>query len=621
MKNIKYIIFTLVFLFSCQQQKPLRFVLFTDTHLADNTTGAQDLRLAVSDVNAHNNIDFVLVSGDITDLNIDNHLQTAKQILDSLDVPYYIIPGNHDTKWSGSAGANFRALWGDDKFSFTAGGYKFIGFHQGPVLRMDDGHIPREVLSWLENELQNAGADQPVILVMHYPLDSSIDNWILCVNIIRDYNIKAIIHGHGHRNRLRYCQGIPGFMGRSTLRARELKGGYTIFTLRNDSLIALERTTGGPDVNIWAADQMAKKHAVRSVPDSLRPSFGMNDSYPQAKLSWLFQSGNLMTASPTLDGTRVFAGDVSGTMYSISALDGAVIWKYQGAGAIYGTAAVCNNNLVFTAADSMIYCLNAETGTENWKVITGNALVSVPVIENDIVYVGASDGIFRAIDLRHGEIIWEYPDVGSFVETKPLIYQNKIYFGAWDGYLYALNQGNGELEWKWHTGKNSPLYSPAACWPVAADGKIFVATPDRYLSAIRVVDGQTIWRDNHWKFRETVGVSGNGQLVFGRSMTDSVVAFAANVGKPKIIWAEDFGYGYDIAPSMPVEKDGTLFWGTKNGLIIAADAVSGELKWKYKFENYLINTVTPVSAGQVLFSNIDGNIGLLRDESGHNEKF
>ena len=104
-------------------------------------------------------------------------------------------------------------------------------------------------------------------------------------------------------------------------------------------------------------------------------------------------------------------------------------------------------------------------------------------------------------------------------------------------------------------------------------------------------------------------------------MTDSVVAFAANVGKPKIIWAEDFGYGYDIAPSMPVEKDGTLFWGTKNGLIIAADAVSGELKWKYKFENYLINTVTPVSAGQVLFSNIDGNIGLLKDESGHNEKF
>ncbi len=97
-------------------------------------------------------------------------------------------------------------------------------------------------------------------------------------------------------------------------------------------------------------------------------------------------------------------------------------------------------------------------------------------------------------------------------------------------------------------------------------------------------------------------------------MTDSVVAFSVKAAKSQIVWANDFAYGYDIAPSMPMEKDGTLFWGTKNGLIIAADAVDGKVLWKYKFENYLINTVTPLSANQVIFSNIDGNIGLLESE-------
>jgi outer membrane protein assembly factor BamB/predicted phosphohydrolase len=604
-----FLIICTIFL-SCQEQKPIRFILFSDTHLAANTTGAEDLRLAVADVNMLSENDFVLISGDITDMNVGSYLDSAKQILDNLHAPYYIIPGNHDTKWSGSAGANFRALWGDDKFSFTFAGYKFIGFHQGPVLRMDDGHIPREVLTWLENELKKTGPDQPVILVMHYPLNSSIDNWIECVNIIKDYNIKAIIHGHGHRNRLRYYQGIPGLMGRSTLRAREDRGGYTLFTIRNDSVFAQERTTGGPYGDIWAATPLAQD-SVQSVPDSLQPTYEINDRFPEVQLSWLFQSGNMMTASPTFDGSTLFVGDVSGTIYAMSQKEGTVLWNFKASGAIYGTAAVYNNSLVFTAADSMIYCIDSETGVEKWKVSTGNALVSVPAIRDEIVYVGASDGIFRALDLRHGEIIWEFPHIGSFVETKPLLYDNKVIFGAWDGNLYALNMETGELEWKWNTGKLSPLYSPAACWPVAADGKIFVATPDRYLSAIRAGDGKTVWRDNHWKFRETVGISQDDQIVFGRSMTDSVVAYSADTNQPNVVWASDFKYGYDIAPSMPMEKNGTLFWGTKNGLITAADAQSGQLKWQYKFENFLINTVMPISADQVLFSNIDGNVGLL----------
>ncbi len=458
MHYFKYIIILTLFFIACNQQKPIRFVLFTDTHLAENTTGAEDLRLAVTDVNAQTDIDFVLVSGDITDMNIDHHLEMAKQILDSLSVPYYIIPGNHDTKWSGSAGANFRALWGDDKFSFVAGPYRFIGFHQGPVLRMDDGHIPREVLTWLERELQKAGPEQPIILVMHYPLNASIDNWIECVDIIKNYNIKAMIHGHGHRNRLKYYQGIPGYMGRSTLRAKEEKGGYTLFTLRNDSLIAQERTSGGPYGEIWAKDQLAANLSVQSVPDSLQPSYEINDQYPQVRISWLYQSGNMMTASPVYDGNRIYAGDVSGTMYALSPTDGEVVWKYRGAGAIYGTAAVEEENLVFTSADSQIYCLNSTTGSVNWKVKTGNAMVSVPVIHEGVVYVGASDGIFRSLDLYTGETIWENSEIPGFVETKPLVYHEKVFFGAWDGHLYALSQRDGTLAWKWNTGKVKPAY-------------------------------------------------------------------------------------------------------------------------------------------------------------------
>jgi outer membrane protein assembly factor BamB/predicted phosphodiesterase len=610
----KYIkIAALLFLLycGCKESSSFKFALFSDTHIIENSSAIEDLQAVVSDVNNNSEIKFVLVSGDITEINTGENLKIAKKILDGLNKPYYIIPGNHDTKWSGSGGANFRAFWGDDKFVFDYDDYRFIGFHQGPVLRMDDGHISLETLDWLKENLKQAGKDKPIILVMHYDLTSSIDNWFECISLIKDYNIKAIIHGHGHRNRLKYYNNIPGIMGRSTLRARSSSAGYTLFEIHDDSLFASERKTDSDTSSQWAKISLKGRFLIESVPDSILPDYSVNNEFPEVKLKWLYNSGYTMTASPVCDDENVYVGNISGSLIVIDKKSGKELWKFQSGEAIYGTAAMEKNLIVFTSADSAIHCIDANTRTEIWKVKTGNAMVSVPVIENDIVYVGSSDGIFRSLDLKSGDLLWEKRSIKGYVETKPLVYENKIIFGAWDNKLYALDKNTGKSVWTWEGPFKHPLYSPAACWPVAAFGKIFVAAPDRNVSAIDAKNGETIWRTYQWKFRETIGASEDGKYIFARSMTDSVIAFQSSASKAKVIWANNFGYGYDIAPSMPMEKDDTVFWGTKNGLIIAADSKTGKLKWKYKFQNYLINTVFPISDHEVIFSNIDGNVGLL----------
>ncbi|UCF63719.1 MAG: PQQ-binding-like beta-propeller repeat protein [bacterium] len=609
--KITLLIVGILFFLSCSQDRTIRFALFSDTHVSENTTGAEDLRMAVKDVNELENLDFVLISGDITEMNIGNNLQIAKRILDSLTVPYYIIPGNHDTKWSGSAGANFRSLWSDDKFVFDAGKYRFIGFHQGPVLRMDDGHIPRADLDWLQDNLRAAGRDKPVILVMHYPLTPAVDNWFECIDIIREFNIQAIIHGHGHRSSLSYYNGIPGIMGRSTLRASNEYGGFSLLELRHDSIFVSEMATGSGEKRKWLGLDLTAGTGIQPVADSLLPDYSVNQKYPQIKLKWLFDGGFTTTASPVTDDSQVYIGDVSGHLHVLDLRTGLERWSYLAGGAIYSAAAVDSNYLVFNAADSIVHCLKRDKQSLLWQYRTNNALLAVPVIFKGVVYTGASDGIFRAINLADGKLIWQFQKVMGFVETRPLIFRDKVIFGAWDGHLYALNLNDGSLAWTWHGEISSPLYSPAACWPVGAYGKVFIAAPDRFLSAVDVQTGKTIWRNNDWKFRETVGISNVGDVAYARSMTDSVIAISTHSRNFNLVWHENFKYGYDIAPSMPMEKDGTLFWGTKNGLITAANAKDGKLIWQYRFENYLINTVEPISSGQVVFSNIDGKTGLI----------
>ncbi|MCK5572964.1 MAG: metallophosphoesterase, partial [Bacteroidetes bacterium] len=87
---------------ACEVEEPageLRFAWLSDTHVGGGT-GTSDLRAAVRDINTFHDVDFVILSGDITEYGSNAQLLTAKRTLDSLNMPYYIIPGNQDTRWS-----------------------------------------------------------------------------------------------------------------------------------------------------------------------------------------------------------------------------------------------------------------------------------------------------------------------------------------------------------------------------------------------------------------------------------------------------------------------------------------------------------------------------------------
>ncbi len=77
------------------QTNSFRFAFISDTHIGSPNGGAEeDLRRTVADINSMDNVAFVVITGDITELGTDAEIKLAKQILDSLDVPYYIIPGS-----------------------------------------------------------------------------------------------------------------------------------------------------------------------------------------------------------------------------------------------------------------------------------------------------------------------------------------------------------------------------------------------------------------------------------------------------------------------------------------------------------------------------------------------
>ena len=605
----------LCLILSSLRGEDFRFALLTDIHVSSDSLAYNDLRRSVEQINKIRNLDFVIVSGDVTEEGDRASLKRVKFLLDQLNVKYYITSGNHETKWSESGATDFSHIFGSDRFKFEHKGLLFLGFNSGPVIRMADGHVSPQDISWMKKELGTVGKEKPVILVTHYPLqEGDVDNWYDVTDAVRPYNIRSVLGGHYHRNLLFSYDGIPGILSRSNLRGKERVGGYSIFQVTVDSILAYEQKIG-EEPRKWAGYSLSRKYYSADNSGYKRPDYSVNNEYKQVKEYWTIKTGAGIYSSPVLYNENIYVGDDLGYLSCYVLKNGNKKWSFRSDNRIVGTPAVANGIIVFGSADKNIYGVNSKTGKLVWKYTANEAVLGAVTIEDGVAYVGASDHTFRALDVKTGKLRWEFIGVKGYIETRPFLYEGKVIFGAWDNNLYALDKTTGKELWKWNGNLTRMHFSPAAVWPVAANGKVFITDPQRAMTAIDASNGQTVWRTFQSMVRETIGLSADKMRLYSKTMQDSVVCFSTQGNVPKQIWATNVKFGYEHAPSMLVEKDGVVFGSTKSGLIFALDALSGKLLWKHKIGNSLISTVVPLSATECVFTSTSGEVGILRANS------
>ncbi|MBC7948755.1 MAG: PQQ-binding-like beta-propeller repeat protein [Chitinophagaceae bacterium] len=615
MKRLSLVILALViFLGASSQHNPFRFAFLSDTHIGSPDGKAEeDLRRTVADVNQMEGIAFVVITGDITELGTNEEIMRAKKIFDELKVPYYIIPGNHDTGWSESGGVSFSTIFGSDKFSFEHNGIRFLGCASGPYVRMSDGHVPRSALNWLDKELGNLKAGQPVVFLNHYPIDNGLDNWYEITDRLRKHNTWTILCGHGHANRAMNFEDIPGVMGRSNLRAKAEVGGYNLVDVRQDSILFTVKKPGFTDIRQWTGVKIQPYRepvfdTTRKFP---RPDYSINEKYKQVTEKWRYSSNANVISTPAVSGEQVIFGNQDGKLVSLSLKNGKQNWSFDTQGAIFSSPAIENNLAVFGSGDGFIYCIDIRNGKLKWKHQAKAAVLGSPIIRKDTVFIGGSDHSITAHGLATGKVLWSFNGLDGPVVSTPIVYEDKIIFGAWDRHLYCLERKSGTLLWKWNNGSTVRNFSPASCIPVARNGVVYVVAPDRYISAIDVKTGVTLWRNNDATVRESIGMSDDGQWIYGKTMQDTIVAYAASREKQSAAWKLHCGFGYEHVPSMLIEKQGQVFFGTKNGVVYAIDPKNKDVEWAHKIDNSMVNTVRVLDKQKLVVSTMDGKVVLL----------
>lgn len=612
------------------QTEPVVFAYLSDVHLSEGSPRIGNLEKCIEDINANDEVQFVILAGDITEFGADSEIELAKNLLDKLNKPYYIVAGNHDAKWSESGCNTFAKVFGYEQFDFEAGGIRFLGCNSGPNMRMAPALLPHECLVWLDSVASTAPKDQKIICVNHFPQDTSVLNYPQFVNTLKKCNIQLVLGGHWHSDVILDYGGIPGILGRSPDRGKEL--GYNIMTIADGKFSARNRIIGNKDGKVvselrdpWFTMELSDaprftpmevtEENPYCIPDDFPwMGFDINDKYPQVQTVWRVQDESDIGAGSVKVRRKVLYTNTQGAVKALRAKDGSLKWKFMTDGKVFSTPAVSGRRVVVGSTDGNIYCLSLRNGKLLWKYKCEKSVLAAPAVFEGVAYVGSSDHIFRAIDIRTGKLVWQYEGVKGFVECRPYVDRTQVVFGDWANTLYSLDTQTGALQWKWGT-KGSRMFSPAATYPVKHDGKIYICTPERKTYAIDAATGETVWEAAGG--RESVALTEDGTKVISKVMFGSVQAFSSTGNECKKLWQvapERLGYEIGPTPCASTVADGreVVFVPTDKGNIYCLDAADGSTLWIHKISMALLNSIQPLPGRKLLISTMDGVVTILK---------
>lgn len=591
--SIKAIIFLIVLSFQSLTPQ-IKFAWVTDTHIG-SPDAENDLLQIVNDIN-NQDIKFTIITGDVTEKGFNSELIQAKETLNKLKRPYFIIPGNHDTKWSESGCTKFNELFGSNKFIFNVDDYTFIGLNSGVPLRGGGGHISPEDINWLKNRLNKISLQTKIIFAVHHQLDKEIDNYKNVINLLSRFEKVFVIVGHGHTNQPYIFDNIKGAMGRSAL-SKQITPGYNIVSLFGDS------------VSIQTIDFNANKEWYRNSIGRIINSTEEKilNQKPLQELKPIFESQTTIVKTGVLKNNKLFFADLVGWVYSIN-LNGELIWKKYLATSFFARPVVYKSQIIYSGTDGNVYFLNISSGRLLKTIKLYSPIISSPVVHRNNLIIFTNNGKINFINLKNFEVK-SFKIAEKNFEASPLIVNDKVFIGNWDNYLYSIKidlNDTSIIVWKWTENKNF-YYSPAACSPLIDKlNRIFISTPDKFISAIDSQTGQTLFRSNEFNGWESIGINNKKSLLFIKSLVDTLYAIDVEDSIINLKWKTYLGYGLDTNPIPISEKSGMIFLPAKDGTLYIIDETTGKLIQKFFLGNARLNDVIIINSKCLIVSNMDG---------------
>jgi len=143
---------------------------------------------------------------------------------------------------------------------------------------------------------------------------------------------------------------------------------------------------------------------------------------------------------------RIAVGGKDGSLYSLDAQSGRVLWRTHVGDHIFSSPAFAHGTIYVVAVlirRSVSWAIDAETGAPRWQHSIPAIVYASPATVGQTLYIGVGDafgpgdGGVEVLEAATGNQL-QYADLHSAATSSPAVIMSWLYVGAHDGNLYAF---------------------------------------------------------------------------------------------------------------------------------------------------------------------------------------
>jgi outer membrane protein assembly factor BamB len=152
-----------------------------------------------------------------------------------------------------------------------------------------------------------------------------------------------------------------------------------------------------------------------------------------------------------------------GDLILFEKIKGEEIWRKNLSAEVLVAPKISKNILVVQTYDGRLIGLDILDGKQLWVHTVDVPVLTLrgtaePVIENNRIFSGFSNGKLKSIDLNNGDVIWEQrvaisrgeSDIERIIDidASPLVTSNRAFASSYNGHLMSFDKSNGRPLWR-----------------------------------------------------------------------------------------------------------------------------------------------------------------------------
>lgn len=179
-----------------------RFVVINDAHFQSPRCPAWFDRVRAS-IRAHDpRPEFCLMVGDLAEHGIRGELNSMRDVLRALPMPFHAVIGNHDYITDADRSAWDAIFPNSLNYQFEHRGWRFVGLDSSEGRKWENTRVQAATFQWLEAELRKLDRAAPTVVFTHFPLGVLVPSRPINADDVlerfKEFNLVAVFNGHFH---------------------------------------------------------------------------------------------------------------------------------------------------------------------------------------------------------------------------------------------------------------------------------------------------------------------------------------------------------------------------------------------------------------------------------------